>query len=46
MASYYEVSPPVADFISEFDVLRTLVREFLVDPVASLVEATEALWRN
>lgn len=43
---YYEVSPPVADFISENDVLRTLVRELLVDPIASLVEATETLWRN
>lgn len=43
---YYEVSPPVADLISENDVLRTLVREFLVDPVASVIEATESLWRN
>jgi len=43
---YYEVSPPVADFISENSLLRTLVRELLVDPVASLVEATETLWRN
>jgi len=43
---YYEVSPPVADFISENDVLRTLVRELLVDPIASLVEATETLWQD
>ena len=43
---YYEVSPPVADFISEHDVLRTLVRELLVDPVAWLVEATGTLWRD
>jgi len=41
---YYQTSPPVADFISENDVLRTLVRELLVDPIASLVEATENLW--
>ncbi|MBA7691811.1 hypothetical protein ES703_100365 [subsurface metagenome] len=44
VAIYYEVSPPVADFISEHEGLRTLVRELLVDPVAWLVEATEAIW--
>ncbi len=43
---YYEVSPPLADFISEHDVLRTLVRELLVEPVAWVVEATGTLWGN
>jgi len=43
---YYEVSPPVADFISEHEGLRTLVRELLVDPVAWLVEATGTIWRD
>jgi hypothetical protein len=41
---YYQTSPPVADFISEHEGLRTLVRELLVDPVAWLVKATEAIW--
>jgi hypothetical protein len=43
---YYQTSPPVADFISGNSLLRTLVRELLVDPVASLVKATEAIWRD
>jgi len=43
---YYQTSPPVADFISENSLLRTIVRELLVDPVASLVQATEAIWGN
>jgi hypothetical protein len=43
---YYRLSPPVADFIARSDFLRTLVREFLVDPVVWIVEATGAIWRN
>jgi hypothetical protein len=43
---YYQLSPPVADFIARSDFLRTLVRELLVDPVVWIVEATEAIWRN
>jgi len=43
---YYDVSPPVADFISENSLLSTIVRELLVDPVASLVEATKCLWQK
>ena len=43
---YYQLSPPVADFIVRSDFLRTLVRELLVDPVVWIVEATGAIWRN
>ena len=46
VAFYYEVSPPVADFISEHQPLRTLVRELLVDPVVWVVEAIESFWRD
>jgi polyhydroxybutyrate depolymerase len=43
---YYQLSPPIADFISENSVVRTLVRELLVDPIIWLVEATGDIWRN
>jgi len=43
---YYQLSPPVADFIAGSDLLRTLVRELLVDPVVWTIEAAGAIWRN
>jgi hypothetical protein len=43
---YYQLSPPVADFIVRNDTLRTLVRELLVDPIVWIVEATGAIWQN
>jgi len=43
---YYQVSPPIADFISEHNFVRTLVRELLVDPIVWVVEATGDIWRN
>jgi hypothetical protein len=46
VALYYELSPPLADFISGHGVLRTLVRELLVHPVVWVVEAAEAIWGN
>jgi polyhydroxybutyrate depolymerase len=41
---YYKVSPPIANFISEHNVVRTLVRELLVDPIVRVLEATRAIW--
>jgi len=35
-----------ADFISGSSFLRTLVKEFLVDPIVWVVEATGDMWRN
>jgi hypothetical protein len=46
VALYYRLSPPIADFITRSDLLRTLVRELLVDPVVWIVEATGEIWRN
>jgi hypothetical protein len=44
VALYYQTSPPLADFIAEREVLRTLVRELLVDPVVWVVKAAALLW--
>jgi hypothetical protein len=43
---YYRFSPPVANVIAGNEILRTLVREFLVDPIVHVVEATSGMWRN
>ena len=43
---YYQFSPPVADFIAGNELLRSLVREFLIDPIVLFVEATGGVWRN
>lgn len=43
---YYQLSPPVAEVISESALLRTLTRELLVDPVVWIVDATGHLWRK
>jgi hypothetical protein len=44
--TYYRVSPPMAGFITGNELVRTFVRELLVDPVVWLVEATGDMWRN
>jgi len=43
---YYQLSPPVADFIAGNELLRTMVRELLIDPIVWMVEATGDMWRN
>jgi hypothetical protein len=46
IALYYRLSPPVAHFIAGNEVVTTLVRELLVDPIVWLVEATGDTWQN
>jgi len=44
VAWYYQVSLPAADFISENSLLRTVVRELLIDPLVGLAKLTRGLW--
>ena len=46
VALYYRLSPPIADFIAGNELVRTLVRELVVDPIVWVVEATGDMWRN
>jgi len=41
---YYKASPPVANFISQHEVLRTVVRMGFVDPIVRILTWTHALW--
>jgi len=41
---YYKTSPPVADLISQNEVLRTVVRMGCVDPIVKILTWTHDLW--
>jgi hypothetical protein len=41
---YYQTSPPVADFISGNSLLRTIVRELVIDPMVSVATFTQGMW--
>jgi len=41
---YYQTSPPVADFISGNSLLRTIVRELVIDPIVSVATFTQGIW--
>jgi len=44
VAAYYKLSPPIAEFISEHQVLRTVVRACWVNPAVVLVKLTKSSW--
>jgi len=41
---YYKISPPIANFISEHEVLRTIVRVSFVDPIVKILNWSHDLW--
>jgi hypothetical protein len=41
---YYKTSPPMADLISQHEVLRTVVRVGFVDPIVKILTWTHHLW--
>jgi hypothetical protein len=41
---YYQVSPPIANFISQHGVLRTAVRVGFVDPIVKILNWSHDLW--
>jgi hypothetical protein len=41
---YYKISPPIADFIAQHEVLRTAVRVGFVDPIVRILNWTHGLW--
>jgi len=41
---YYKISPPIAGFISQHEVVRTAVRVGLVDPIVAILSWSYDLW--
>jgi len=41
---YYKISPPIAGFISQHEVVRTAVRVGLVDPIVAILNWSYDLW--
>ena len=43
---YYELSPPLTEFISEHELVRLLVREVVIGPVVAVIDSSGNLWQD
>jgi hypothetical protein len=41
---YYQISPPIADFISQHPLLRKMMKKIVIEPMVKVVSATENIW--
>jgi hypothetical protein len=41
---YYQISPPIAEVISQHDFLRTAVRVGFIDPIVAILDWSHAFW--
>jgi hypothetical protein len=46
LSLYYQFSPAIADCIAGNELLKTLVRGLLIDPIVWVAESTGDMWRN
>jgi hypothetical protein len=46
VSTYYYLSPPVAEFISDKEPLRAFVRVGLLDPILQVLKNTQSQWDN
>jgi len=44
VALYYKASPPIANFISQHEILRTAVRVGVLDPIVNILNWSHDLW--
>lgn len=41
---YYEASPPIAEFISQNEVLKAVIMKGLIDPIVAILNGSHDLW--
>ncbi len=44
--TYYQVSPPLAEYIAEHEDVRTFVREALLDPAVLVLKSSQEIWNH